>query len=131
MEEARGTTDEGGQAGVRVDWRTGRPMVRHDDAFWREQERRRVELGMNVPQYCAANGLALSTYRHRVNGLKRKSTKASAPTSAAARSPSFIAVAPPHAEAAAIIEVTLEGMTMRLCGAAAERVLARVMDRLA
>ena len=40
-------------------------------------------------------------------------------------------VTPPPAEAAAVIEIALQDMTMRLSGSAAERVLARVMERLA
>lgn len=129
LEEARGLTDEARQPGVRIDWRTGKPMVQHDDAFWREHDRRRLELGMSTRQYCAANGLAVSTYRLRLNGQKRKSAKtASLP---ATSSPAFVAVTPPPVEATAVIEIALEGMTMRLGGSAAERVLARVMERLA
>jgi len=128
-EEVRGSSDEAGQSGVRIDWRSGKPMVQHDEAFWREHERRRLELGMSARQYCAVNGLALSTYRLRLNGQKRKSAKTG--SSSASSSPSFVAVTPPPAEAAAVIEIALEGMTVRLCGSAAERVLARVMERLA
>jgi hypothetical protein len=42
--------------------------VQRDNAFWLEHERRRVDLGQSARQYCAANGLALSKYRLRVNG---------------------------------------------------------------
>jgi hypothetical protein len=55
---------------VRRDWRTGRPMVEHGEAFWREHEQRRVAQGLSVPQYCAAHDLALSTFRHRVYGIR-------------------------------------------------------------
>jgi hypothetical protein len=127
LEEARESTDEAREPGVRVDWRTGKPMVQHDEAYWREHERRRLELGMSVRQYCAANDLALSTYRHRVSSKKRASAK----TTTGSPSPAFVAVTPPPAAAAAVIEVALDGMTMRLCGSAAERVLARVIERLA
>lgn len=126
-QEARGSTDEARQPGVRIDWRTGKPMVQHDDAFWREHERRRLEPGMGTSQYCAANGLAVSTYRLRLKGQKRKSEKAASSSA----SPAFVAVTAPPAEAAAVIEIALQDMTMRLCGSAAERVLARVMERLA
>lgn len=51
-------------------------MVQHDDVFWHDHEQRRVEQGVSMPQYCAANGLALSTYRHRVNGKPRSSARA-------------------------------------------------------
>lgn len=133
QEAAIETTDEPHATGTRIDWRTGKPMVQRDEAFWREHERRRVELGMGVRRYCDANGLALSTYRHRVNGKKCRSAKAPAASSTTATSPAFLAVtAPPAADAAAaVLEIAVEGMTMRLRGAAAERVLARVMDRLA
>lgn len=128
LEEARESGDEGHRPAVRVDRRSGKPTVQRDDAFWREHERRRVELGQSARQYCAANGLALSTYRLRVNGKKRAGEKPSdAPRS---MSPTFVAVTSPGAAGA--IEITLEGgMTMRLGGSAAERVLARVMERLA
>ena len=131
MQEAGREAEEPHAPGTRIDWRTGKPMVQRDDAFWREQERRRAELGMSVPQYCEANGLALSTYRHRVNGKKRTAAKAPATSSTTAASPAFVAVAAPAADATAAVEIVVEGMTMRLRGAAAERVLARVLDRLA
>ena len=118
---------------VRVDWRTGQPMVQHDEAFWREHEQRRLEQGVSMPQYCAANGLALSTYRHRVNGKKRSSaTPASSKlTPTPSRSAAFVPVSTPRPEGAAVVEIALQGMTLRLSGQAAERVLAGVMARLA
>lgn len=120
---------------VRTDWRTGKAMVERDDAFWREHERRRQELGMSVRQYCAAHDLALSTFRHRVSGRKRTGSKA-APSSlvTAPKAPSFIAVTAPRDEADthdAHVEIALDGMTLRLRGGAADRVVARVLDRLA
>lgn len=118
---------------LRTDWRTGKSMVQRDEAFWREQERRRLELGMSVPQFCAAHGLALSTFRHRVYGRDRTGSK-----TAAARAPatpkaaaSFIAVTAPRDEADAYLEVALDGMILRLRGGAADRVVARVLERLA
>lgn len=116
---------------VRVDWRTGRAMVQHDDAFWRDHEQRRLEQGMSVPQYCAANALALSTYRHRVNGKKRSSARPAAAKSTPSRSAAFVPVSTPRPEVAALVEIALEGMTLRLNGEAAERVLVGVMARLA
>jgi hypothetical protein len=116
---------------VRVDWRTGQPMVQHDDAFWRDHEQRRVEQGVSMPQYCAANGLALSTYRHRVNGKKRSSARPGAAKPTPSRSAAFVPVSTPRPEAAALVEIALEGMTLRLSGEAAERVLAGVMARFA
>lgn len=125
---------ERGEAAVRIDWRTGQPMVQHDDAFWCGHERRRIEQGLSVPQYCAANALALSTYRHRVSGKKRARTASPGPSSSRERAgtPAFVAVAPPRPEAAAaVVEITLEGMTLRLHGEAADRVLDQVLGRLA
>ena len=109
-------------------------MIQHDEAFWLEHERRRVEQNASVAQYCAANGLALSTFGHRVSGKKRTasgqaraSSSKSAPSSAA-----FVAVTAqvPEASAPAGIDVTLQGMTMHLQGQAAERVLDQLLRRL-
>lgn len=78
---------------------------------------------MSVSQYCAATGLALTTYRLRVGGKKRPAQTAA---------PSFVAITTPAAPAeAGTVEVVLQGVTMRLGGAAAERVLSRVLERLA
>ena len=116
---------------VRVDWRTGQAMVQHDDAFWRDHEQRRVEQGVSMPKYCAANGLALSTYRHRVNGKTRPSARPAAAKQTPSRSAAFVPVLTPRPEVVALVEVALEGMTLRLSGEAAERLLAGVMARLA
>lgn len=133
--EAGGSPGEAraGAPGVRIDWRSGKSTVHHDDAFWLEHERRRRELGLSVRQYCAAHALALSTYRHRLKGGKRsRATSVSAAQAKPSSSPAFVAIAThPAAAAAPSIEVALGGMTMRLCGDAAERVLARVLERLA
>jgi hypothetical protein len=130
MDEARMDDDAGGER-TRVDWRTGKVMTHHDEAFWREHEQRRVQQGLTVPQYCAANGLALSTFRYRVSGKSRTGATAPRPKSAPAQPMSFLPVAAPPAAAPALVEVALEGMTLRLGGEAAERVLASVMARLA
>lgn len=116
---------------VRTDWRTGKPMVERDDAFWREQERRRLELGMSIRQFCAAHDLALSTYRHRVSGRPRTGAKGASPASAKSQPPSFIAVAAPRDASDAVVEIALGDMTVRLHGVAADRVVARVLSRLA
>ncbi|WP_334166176.1 IS66 family insertion sequence element accessory protein TnpA [Tepidimonas sp.] len=122
-DEATSPVGSGKKGGVRIDWRTGKPMVSHDDAFWQEHEQRRIEQGMSVSQYCAATGLALTTYRLRVGGKKRAQQSAT---------PSFVAITKPAAPAeTGTVEVVLQGMTMRLGGAAAERVLSRVLERLA
>ena len=125
---------------MRVDWRTGRPMVQHDESFWREHERLRVEQGRSIAQYCAAHGLALSTYRHRVYGKKRTGSPSARPPQAALertdRRPQpprgFVALTTTPVEIApAPVEVTWQGMTLRLHGEAAERVLVEVVKRLA
>lgn len=116
---------------VRVDWRTGQAMVQHDEAFWRDHEQRRLEQGLSVRQYCAANALALSTYRHRVSGKKRAVARPAAASPTPSRSPSFVAVSAAPTEPGAVVEVSLQGMTLRLSGEAAERVVSRVMARLA
>lgn len=133
VEESVGESERG-EAAVRIDWRTGRPMVQHDDAFWCGHERRRIEQGLSVPQYCAANALALSTYRHRVSGKKRARAASQGRSSSREHvgTAAFVAVAPPRPEAAAaVVEITLEGMTLRLHGEAADRVLDQVVGRLA
>ncbi len=128
MDQAEAVEAAGaGAQRVRVDWRTGQAMVQHDEAFWRDHEQRRLEQGLSVRQYCAANALALSTYRHRVSGKKRMVARPAA-TSA---TPSFVPVSAASTEPCAIVEIVLHGMTLRLAGEAAERVLAGIMARLA
>lgn len=75
VNESNELAEATGPLRVRRDWRTGQPMVEHGAAFWREHEQRRVAQGLSVPQYCAANDLALSTFRHRVYGKKRGGAK--------------------------------------------------------
>lgn len=115
---------------LRTDWRSGKEVLLRDEAFWSAHEQRRVELGQSVRAYCEANGLALSTYRHRTSGRPRrgKSTRAGE-TPAAAR---FIAVTPAASEGACAVEVLVgEGMSVRLAGGGAERVVAQLLARLA
>lgn len=126
-----------GAAGGRVDWRTGKPMMARGDGFWQQHEVRRREQGLSIPQYCEANGLALSTFRHRVGRLVRAETgvePASRAKSKSADAPGqFIAL--PHgvhaSSRSAEIEVRLPGtMTLRLQGAAAQQVLERILAQL-
>lgn len=129
------------EQGTRLDWRTGRPMVQHDEAFWFDHERRRVAQGQSIPQYCKVNGLALSTYRHRVFGKKRSSSPSvsrRSPRAAAGqaqRNPGFVAVAvavtPSVETLPAMNEIALSGITLRLRDVAAERGLDQVLRRLA
>ena len=131
MTEQAEPVEAGAPQRVRVDWRTGQPMVQHDEAFWRDHEQRRLEQGVSVRQYCSANALALSTYRHRVSGKKRSSASAVTAKPTPSRPAAFVPVSTARAEVAALVEVALEGMTLRLSGEAAERVLASVVARLA
>jgi hypothetical protein len=120
----------------RVDWRTGKPMLCRDAAFWQEHERRRQESGMSMPQYCKANGLALSTYRHRISGQRSGQGSSAAvqqQPEAAVAAARFVAIgaAAPSSEAASSAEVSLgDGMTVRFAGAAADALLQHVMARL-
>lgn len=101
MTEQGEPVEAGAPQRVRVDWRTGPPMVQHDEAFWREHEQRRLEQGVSMPRYCAANGLALlSTYRHRVNGKKRANAEPASsrptPMPTPSRSAAFVPVSTPR-----------------------------------
>lgn len=128
-EAVTGTAPSDGHS-VKIDWRTGKPMVAYDDAFWQDHERRRVEQGLSIRQYCSAHGLALSTYRHRVSGRSRSSKARSAP-GATAVSASFVEVKRSQPAAACVIEVVVQGVTLRLTGEPAQQVLTRVLERLA
>ncbi len=80
---------DGGAAGtktLRTDWRSGKPVLLRDAAFWSAHEKRRLEQGLSVRAYCEANRLALSTYRHRTSGQPRRrggSPGSAAPAAAA------------------------------------------------
>jgi len=104
--------------------------ARRDDAFWRSHEQQRRRQGLSIPQYCQATGLALSTFRHRINRL----AAAEAGSAAGEAGGRFIALAQPAPRGqvdAVEIEVVLpESMTLRLHGAAARQVLDRVLARL-
>lgn len=126
-----------GASGGRIDWRTGKRMESRDDTFWQGHEALRREQGLSIRQYCEANGLALSTFRHRVGRLM--CAEAGVEPASRAKSQSgdargqFIAL--PHGAApssrGAEIEVSLPGaMTLRLQGAAAQQVLDRILAQL-
>jgi len=97
--------------------------VHRDDAFWRSHEQQRRRQGLSIPQYCQATGLALSTFRHRINRLAAVEA-GSAVGEAGGR---FIALVQPASSGqvdAMQIEVVLpESMTLR-------QVLDRVLARL-
>ena len=129
MEERTETQPGTHSRRLRADHRTGKPVLLRDAAFWQEHERRRLEQGLSMPAYCKANGLAISTYRYRMNPGSRKSTARTAP---AKRSPQFVAVQAPVAAAMEqAVEVLAGDMTLRLHGAAADKVLQCVLEKLA
>ena len=120
--------------GAAVDPGHVRDDAERDDAFWLAHDQRRLNQGMSVRQYCHDNALALSTYRYRM--AKHRRTKGATPFDtppAKASNSSFIAIgAPASASIASDVEIALAaGITLRLTGASAERVLARVLERLA
>ncbi|MCK9988542.1 MAG: hypothetical protein AzoDbin1_05014 [Azoarcus sp.] len=139
MEGQLGSDGEGrvGAAVGRIDWRTGKRMMARGDGFWQQHEVRRREQGLSIPQYCEANGLALSTFRHRVGRLVRTETGVEPASRAKSESVDargqFIALphgAPPSSGSTEI-EVRLPGtMTLRLQGAAAQQVLDRILAQL-
>jgi hypothetical protein len=115
---------------LRTDWRSGKAVLLRDQAFWSAHEARRVELGQSVRGSCEANGLALSTYRHRASGRPRRARGSEASEAPAAAR--FIAVTPAASEQPCTVEVRVgEGMSVRLGGSAAERVVAQLLARLA
>jgi hypothetical protein len=135
MEQETMPAGRNGAPKQRVDWRTGKPMLCRDAAFWQEHERRRLESGLSVPQYCKANDLALSTYRHRITGQRsgQGSSAAVQQPGAALAAAKFVAIgaAAPSSEATSSAEVSLGGgMTVRFAGAAADALLQHVMARL-
>lgn len=120
--------------GEAVDSNQGRDSAERDDAFWLAHDERRRNQGMSVRQYCHDNALALSTYRYRLAKHRRTNDATQfdiAPAKASASS--FIAIGVPASQTVTSdVEIALAaGITMRLTGASAERVLARVLERLA
>lgn len=104
-----------------------------DDAFWLSHDERRRNQGMSVRQYCHVNALPLSTYRYRLAKHRRATGDATADAAPPKTGTAFIAIGePPRGPNASDIEITLAaGLTLRLSGASAERVLERVLERLA
>jgi hypothetical protein len=114
---------------LRTDHRTGKPVLLRDAAFWQEHERRRVEQGLSMPAYCKANELSISTYRHRMNPRSRK---AAVRTGSAKVLPQFLPVQAPVAAAMEqVVEVLAGDMTLKLHGTAADKVLQRLLEKLA
>lgn len=130
MEDTRDGGDAAVAKALRTDWRSGKAVLLRDQAFWSAHEKRRIEMGLSIRAYCDANGLALSTYRHRTSGRPRRGRGAGVHEAPAAAR--FIAVTPVAAEQPCTVEVRVgDGMTMRLAGSAAERVVAQLLARLA
>lgn len=131
MQEKIETEASDGVRRLRTDHRTGKPVLLRDATFWKEHEQLRLQQGVSVPAYCAANGLALSTFRHRTSGRRRGAAKPA--QSEASTGAKFVAVdlAAAASAAAPTVEIVAGALTMRLSGEAAERVLARVLQRLA
>lgn len=126
-----------GTAVGRIDWRMGKRMMARDDRFWQQHESLRREQGLSIPQYCEANGLALSTFRHRVGRLVRTETGVEPASRTKSKSADawgqFIALphGAPSSSGSAEIEVRLPStMTLRLQGAAAQQVLDRILAQL-
>jgi hypothetical protein len=133
MEQETMPAGRNGAPKQRVDWRTGKPMLCRDAAFWQEHERRRLESGLSVPQYCKANGPALSTYRHRISGQRSGQGGSAAVQQPGVAAAKFVAIgaAAPSSEATSSAEVSLGGgVTVRFAGVAAEALLQHVMARL-
>ena len=118
----------------RIDPRTGKVMLLHDAAFWREHEARRQDAGQSINQYCKARGLALSTFRRW--STRFRAEKAGAVSTGSAKQPgaAFLKVpihrsTPLHTPAR--VEVVLGAqLGVKLEGEAATRVIALVMRRL-
>lgn len=123
------------QPPTRIDWRTGRPMLVHGAAFWKEHAARRLEQGLSVAAYCEANGLAKSTFRRYASaGGAGGSQRAGAAHAQVPAEPSrFVPLHGTSAPAEAlVVELeTCDGMKLRLGGSAAERLVQHVLARLA
>lgn len=121
------------QAHTRIDWRTGRPVQVRGAAFWKEHAARRIEQGLSVAAYCEANGLAKATFRRYASATKAGSQGIDVRTPAPAQPSRFVPVGGPAAVAEAmVVEIEAgDGMKLRLCGAAADRLLQHVLTRLA
>ena len=119
---------------ARIDWRTGRPMLVRDAAFWQEHAARRIEQGLSIAAYCEANGLAKATFRRHASLGKTGSHKAAERSQPGGHQSSrFVAVHAPAVttEAAMLVELeTSEGLKLRVTGAAAERLVQHLLARL-
>lgn len=115
----------------RVDPRTGKLLTLHDASFWREHDAERRRCGQSVVEYCAAQGLALSTFRRWASRFNQESGTPDA------SSPPFLALPIRSNEracnAASVIAVEVvlgEGVSVKLGGEAGARVIECVLARL-
>lgn len=128
---------EAGQAvRRRIDPRTGKMMTLHDASFWRAHDAERRRRGQSVVEYSAEHGLALSTFRRWASRLR---AQANAPGGAGSAQKidgaAFLAVpirrTPSPVRSDTCVEVFFDtGISVKLAGDAAARVLETVMARL-
>ena len=120
----------------RIDPRTGKMMTLHDASFWRAHDAERRRRGQSVVEYSAEHGLALSTFRRWASRLRAQADVAGGAASGAkAEGAAFLAVpirrTPPPLRGDALVEVLFDtGISVKLAGDAAARVLETVMSRL-
>lgn len=117
----------------RIDPRTGKMLMLHDASFWREHDAERRRRGQSVVEYSSEHGLALSTFRRWATRLKAHAQDGtgSAPADGAAFLAVPIRAATSPLRSEALVEVLFEtGITVKLAGDAAARVLETVMVRL-
>jgi hypothetical protein len=121
----------------RIDHRTGKPVLFHDESFWRAHEQRRLESGQTISEYCAAHRLALSTFRRwsaKLGGKRPVRKSASASSEATLNASAAFLQVPVHRQPACAaderVQVELDGVRVTLTGSAAARVIEAVMLRL-
>lgn len=120
----------------RIDPCTGKMLMLHDASFWREHDAERRRRGQSVVEYSAAHGLALSTFRRWASRLRAQADVAGGAASGArAEGAAFLAV-PIRRTASPVrsdtsVEIFFDtGISVKLAGDAAARVLETVMVRL-
>lgn len=131
----------------RVDWRTGKVVYSRDAEFWCAHERRRIDQGLTVGEYCKANDLATSTYRRRAKGpgdAAAGSARGQGPVQASVPGPGSAGASPGGrfvalptsaatgvaAEGSDVVVRTAQGLAIELAGAAADQLLQRLFRSL-
>ena len=126
----------GQESGVRrrIDPRTGKVLTLHGAAFWREHDTERRRRGESVVDYCAAHDLALSTFRRWASRFNQEAHGSRAASETASNGVGFLALPIHNAPASsgeALVEVVLDdGVSVKLGGAPALRVIDTVLARL-